>query len=475
MAAWRRSPALVGACVLAGAGAACLLVFAPAPRPNVLLISIDTLRADRLGCYGGNVDEGRTLARLAASAHIFSAAYTPRGETAPSLASLMTGLNPSRHGVLRNDCRMREDTPTLPRLLASAGYETAAFVSNRVVPIAKLDRDFARSRCTHKEGAPQWQWDEDTVAAAREFLSAPRERPFFAWVHLMDPHSPYQAAPADRGKFAKGTLGLDGSREQLEKFTRGEEPCDAKDLAEVRALYDEEVAGSARRVGEILRALDATGLSATTLVIVVADHGEELGDRQRYFFHSLSVHRPVVRVPFIWRAPGARPKPVAAEARGIDTPVSLIDILPTLAARLALPLAHEVDGVDLAPLLEGRRLARDAVFTEYENAIAGVFTANYHYIHNPDGVTLPIGAAAALEGEAARAGGAPIRLKVARAELYDVLADPTEQKNLAEERPGECAELLARIAAYLASRRMVEPDVIIDEAVRQELKGLGYL
>ncbi len=472
MVRWRRSPILVGLCLLAGLAAACLLFLAPAPRPNILLISVDTLRADRLGCYGGNAAASPALDRCAAQGSLFRAAYTPRGETAPALASLLTGLNPSHHGVLRNDCRMREEIATLPRLLANAGYETAAFVSNRVVQIAKLDRDFARSRCAHAEGTPQWQWDEETAAAAIAYLAEPRDRPFFAWVHLMDPHSPYQAAPEDRGKFARGTLGIDGSREQLEAVTHGREPFDAEDLTEVRALYDEEVAGSDRRVGKILDALVAHGLARDTIVVICADHGEELGDRQRYFFHSLSVHRPAHRVPLIWRAPGERARPGV-----IDTPVSLIDVAPTLAARLALALPQPCDGVDLQPLLEGRQLARDAVFTEYENAIAGVFTARYHYIHNPEGVTLPAGAAPVGDDQPspARAGAVPFRLKVAVRELYDVAADPTEQKNLAEERAAECAELLARVAAYIASRRFLEPDVIVDAAVRQELKALGYL
>ncbi len=464
MARWRRHPLVTAVCIALGAAAVALFVLAPAPRPNILLVSVDTLRADRLGCYGGNAAASSVLDRLAAASAVFRAAYTPRGETAPSLATLLTGLNPSHHGVLRNDCRMREGIATLPRLLADAGYDTAAFVANRVIPIAKLDRDFASCLCTHAEGAPQWQWDEAATAAAVEFLAAAGKRPFFAWVHLMDPHSPYQAGPEDRGKFAAGPSRIDGSREQLEFLSRAAEPLDEEDLRAVRARYDEEVAGSDRRIGRILDALDARDFAPRTIVIVVADHGEELGDRQRYFFHSLSVHRPVHRVPLIWRAPGRA-------ARSIDAPASVADIAPTLAAALAFVVPHACDGVDLAPLLGGRRLARDAVFTEYENAIAGVFTARHHFIHNPDGATLPLGAG--LDDGAGGAG--PFRFKVARAELYDIAADPTEQRNEADARPEICAELLRRIEAYLAGRTFLEPDVIIDAAVRQQLKELGYL
>ncbi len=468
MARWRRHPLVTAACVALGAAAVALFVLAPAPRPNILLISVDTLRADGIGCYGGNPAASPALDRLAAASAVFGAAYTPRGETAPSLATLLTGLNPSHHGVLRNDCRMPEEIATLPRLLADAGYETAAFAANRVVPIAKLDRDFAHSRCTHAEDAPQWRWDEAATAAAIEFLGAPRERPFFAWVHLMDPHSPYQAGPEDRGKFAAGPSRIDGSREQLEFLTRAAEPLQEEDLRAVRARYDEEVAGSDRRIGRILDALDARGLAPRTIVIVLADHGEELGERQRYFFHSLSVHRSVHRVPLLWRAPGLA-------ARSIDAPASVADIAPTLAAALALAFPHACDGVDLAPLLAGRRLARDAVFTEYENAIAGVFTVRHHFIHNPDGVALPLGAALD-DGAAGAAGGtAPFRFKVARAELYDIASDPTEQRNIAETSPEIRAELLRRIEAYLAGRRFREPDVIIDASVRQQLRELGYL
>ncbi|HNR99411.1 MAG TPA: sulfatase-like hydrolase/transferase [Planctomycetota bacterium] len=457
MAPWRRHPLVAAACAALGLAAAGLLVFAPAPRPNILIISVDSLRADALGCYGGNGAATPVLDRLAEASVVFRAAYTPRGETAPSLATLLTGLNPSHHGVLRNDCRLPEDIATLPRLLAGAGYETAAFVANRVVTIAKLDRDFAYSRCTDEDGAPQWRWDEAAAAAAVAFIAAPRAGPFFAWVHLMDPHSPYQAGPEDRGRFA-GATRIDGSREQLEALSRGAAPLEAEDLRGVRARYDEETAGSDRRIGRILAELEERGLASRTIVVVVADHGEELGERQRYFFHSLSVSRSVHRVPLLWRAPGGAP-------RSIDTPVSVADIAPALAAALALAFPHACDGVDLAPLAAGRALARDAVFTEYENAIAGVFTARHHFIHNPEGAALPIGAGAA----------APFRVRVARAELYDIVSDPAERRNEAEALPEVRAELLRRIEAYLAGRRLREPERIIDATVRQRLEELGYL
>ncbi len=463
------------------------LVLIPSPHPNILFISIDTLRADHLRCYGAARPTSSNLDRFGAGGILFPAAYAPRGETSPSLASVLTGVYPSHHGVLTNRHELPEELTTLTGLLAKAGYDTAAFFANGVIEASKIVRDFRRWRCTDRSGVAQNLCDAAAVAAGIEYLSRERQEPFFLWIHLMDPHSPYQAGPGERGRFVKRTDdrgGLDGSRRQLAMITRKISPFQdffKEDKDDICAMYDEEVLGSDRRVGEILAAVKRLGLEKTTIVCIFADHGEELADHNRYFFHSASVYRPVLHVPLMWRLPTEGPATARAQEPAPPmprTPVSLVDIAPTIAAMLDLRFPHECDGIDLRPLFRGGSVTRDAVFTEHLDAMCGVITERYHCIHNPDLTRLVAGFTVSdedLKAEPKLAQLAkPCAFTVAETELYDIIADPTEQKNLAAVTGETTTRLLARITTYASNRKPVNPVVITDEEILKGLDDAGY-
>lgn len=458
-------------------------------KPNIILVSADTLRADHLSIYGHDRETCPEIKKLADRSFVFKAAYTPRGETVPSLASLLTGLYPGRHGLQGNEYALPNSVPTLTDALKNAGYETMAVIANPVIKGSLLTRDFEKTVYTNKAGEAQWQWDDRAAAEARAFLEKPRAKPFFLWVHLMDPHSPFQAGPEEKGRFARGEAGLDGSRKQLIEITRSGERFDREDRAEVRALYDEEVAGTDRRVGQIMAAMDKRKLSENTMVLFLSDHGEELGDHHNYFFHSISVYRQVLHVPLVWHLPDAYRAPLQSYEDGkagkavfsIDAAVSLIDITPTLAAvaGVALPDNLTPDGLDLSPLFDGKSLARRSIFTDFKNKIFGAIQGNYHYISNPQGLTLYTAKSGSFPGDPdeqkaiRRKYGRLKQFTVPKEALFDITADPLSQKSIAPQNPDLCKDMAQDIKAFRQSLKAVTAGRISEEA-QKELKRIGY-
>jgi len=454
-------------------------------RPNVLFISVDTLRADHVGFFGAAVPATPEIDRFAGRSFVFPAAYAPRGETAPSLTSALTGLYPTGHGVFDNHCIFRENIDTLTAALKRAGYRTAAIIANKALSYCKLVRDFDRSLFTADEDRADWKDDEEAVRAAIEYLSDPPGEPFFLWVHLMDPHSPYEPSPEDRGVFVQGAEGIDGSRETLNRITRGERPLTAAVKRVVRGLYDEEIRGTDRRVGKLLRALKKTGGEKNTIVVFFSDHGEELGEHHRYFFHQASVYRQVLHVPMIWRLPEKvlertrRTSKLRSPRRAgllFSRPVSLVDVAPTAAAVLGVRLRNPTDGIDLSPLFRGEEIPRTRVFSEYADKIYGVLTERYHYIHNPRnfapyGEPFPSPEERRADPDLRRLP----RFTVKSRELYDILEDPLEQDELSELETGTCRRLEKEIRGYLAGRKPLEPLRVTGEAALAELSRLGYV
>ncbi len=468
------------------------LFFPPSSPPNVIFISVDTLRADHLSCYGWKRNTTPHLDAFAEKTAVFKNAYTPRSETAPALASALSGLYPSRHGVRTNDNALPDGVVTLAALLKKAGYHTKAVIANPVIRGSRLARDFEQSVFTSAKNEPQWRWDEKAVDEAVSFLSRPAGRPFFLWVHLMDPHSPYQAGPEHKGMFASPAAGLDGSRKQLIEITRSGEKLLEEDRAGIQALYDEEVRGSDNRIGRIFDVLEKFGSWADTAVVFFSDHGEELGDHHNYFFHSISVYRPAHHVPLLVYVPKhddgemAQAEKKGAEAhagkgRVIDAPVTLVDLTPTILSltKTTFPEAVKADGVSLAPLLRGGTLARDRVFTEYKDRINGVFTRQFHYISNPDGFTPHTGADGGFPGdgktqtELRKRYGRLQRFTVEREELYELGADPLEKANKAKDEPELTGELKKSIDIHLENVQTPAAETISKEA-RGRIEELGY-
>ena len=298
----------------------------PGARPNVILYVVDTLRADHLGIYGYSRATSPVIDRWAAEAVVFERAYAPSSWTRPSMVSLFSGLDPIRHGVEDRLDVIPADVALLSERLAAGGYATYAAVTNpQVLPTWGFGRGFdafvdldSDTRGTRADAVSDWAVERMGELAGRA--------PFFLYLHLLDPHLPYAPpAPYD------------------ELFPRT--PALAPDWSTGR--YDGEIAFVDLEFGRILDALRRHGLEDDTLVILVADHGEELLDHG-LIGHGANLFEEVVRVPLIVRFPDG-----AHAGRRLAAPVSLIDVAPTVLAVAGQQPLPGVEGRDLTALLDG--------------------------------------------------------------------------------------------------------------------------
>jgi arylsulfatase A-like enzyme len=426
---------------------------AAAPK-NLLLVTVDTLRADHLGAYGYPRPTSPRIDELARRGLLFRSAETVQSATWPALTSLHTGLHPSAHGVIWNGWKPRARFVTLADLLHARGYETSAFLTNM-----KGTEHPGFSRLFLARGGDQAEQDRAATEAAVAQLERVRDRPFFLWVHLISPHADY-APPAPYGVFASGTASSLGGRvtELVSARERGVMLTEA-DVAHVVGLYDGEIAYADALVGRLLDALRAQGLEERTLVVFAADHGEDLHEHNRYFFHSPSMYSSSLRIPLILALPGALPRGART-----DQPASLVDVAPTVLGLLGLPAPSTFQGVDL---LSGGavppRPARTAVFAETSGRIFSVSTPEWRLVYNPERLV-------------PEAPGGPY--PIGRTELFDRRRDPREQGNVAALHPEVVQGLVAEIEAWRRrDLREGAADAVqtIDPATAEELRALGYI
>ncbi|MCZ6651232.1 MAG: sulfatase-like hydrolase/transferase, partial [Acidobacteria bacterium] len=279
-------------------------------HPNIVLITLDTTRADHLGAYGGNRGVSPHLDRLAASGTVFTACDTASPLTLPAHATLLSGLYPPRHGLRANGRgRLDADLPILPQWLSQRGYQTGAFISSAVLDRRHgLDRGF--DVYDDQMGSRAERRGDITVDRALAWWRERDERPAFLWVHLFDPHAPYRP-PAPWAELFPGNP------------------------------YDGELAFMDAQAGRLLAGLGAPG--PETLVAVIGDHGEGLGEHGEKE-HGLLLYQSTLAVPFILSGPGI------PAGRRVTSPVRTIDLLPTLLAQAAIPAPGGLPGRDaLAP------------------------------------------------------------------------------------------------------------------------------
>jgi arylsulfatase len=425
---------------------------------NVVLLTIDTLRADRLGAYGysRHANSPRLDAHLG-SGVTFDRAFAQRAATWPSLASVLSGLYPSGHGVDENGYGFPDDLPTLPKLLRGAGYRTGAFLSNMCDANHKGWDAFA---CNGGK-------DGRTVEAALDWTAGlDAARPYLLWVHLFGAHPPYYNGGDGANQLDRGYEGSLGPKKwRLDEVMTEHLKLDAADLRHLDALYDAAVMGSDRLAGELLDGLQRSGKLAHTLVVVAADHGEELYAHNGYLFHACSVYQTTLHVPLGIAAAGLLP----ARAR-VPQGVELIDVLPTMLALLAVAPPARLDGRSLVPYLErpGGGGGGKPAFSEYgASRIHTVVEADWKLVDNPDGLH-----PACIPG---RPGKPPLEYPIGRLELYDLGHDPGETHDLAAGQPLKAAELSRLIDqrfSHLPHRARPQQ---VPEKLRQELRDLGYV
>jgi len=417
-------------------------------RPNVLLIGIDTLRADALGPWGRNPSLSPSLDRLAKSSDVWLDAYSVFNVTNPSFASIMTGLYGKNHGVYDLQTPLPPDHTTLAELYSGAGYQTFALISASHLGNhnSGLAQGFDRVETATEHAAA-----EMPVETTMDWLSAhaSHPKPFFIWLHLFDPHTPHTPPePYALGFRPAGASGLQPVRSWSPFRPTGPRAFTEPVLGANRDLYDGEVAYADHQVGRLLDFLESRGLLENTIVVVVADHGENLGDHGIRFRHT-GLFESTTHVPLMIRWPGGeRP------GRRIRGMVQTIDLFPTLLAASGLK-APESDGQDLRELTAEGRTGRRAVFSEHAGRQGiSVRTPQYRYTLN--------------QGNTKFFPDGPV--------LYDLKADPGEIRNLAGQGLPVEKELNGLLLRWLSDRRRnfnPQSRTLTEEEI-QKLKALGY-
>jgi arylsulfatase A-like enzyme/Tfp pilus assembly protein PilF len=386
---------------------------------SLLLVTFDTTRADRIGCYG--YEDARTprVDALAADGVRFANAYTPAPVTLPSHATLMTGLLPPEHGLRDNGVAgLGDELPTMAEVFRDNGYRTGAVIGAFV-----LDARFGLARgFEHYEdnlaldgGAEERHADAVATHAIR-WLATVEDEPFLLWVHFFDPHATYAPPPEFAG--------------------RGTDP------------YDGEIAFVDRELGRVLDHLDDAGRLDSTLVVVTSDHGEALGDHGEPS-HAAFVYRSTMSIPLVFQGPG-----VDEGGLVVDAQAGLVDVLPTLIDLFDFTPPASFTGRSLAPALRGGELADAPVYGESEYVRRHYGWSPLHSLR-ADGWTY---------------------VRAPRPELYDLSVDPNEENDVAALHPERVAEFEARLSRLEAGlRATAATSATLDDEVASKLGGLGYV
>ncbi len=320
----------------------------PGVRPSFVVLVLDGASAARMGLYGGDGETTPVLEALGYESVVFDAAVSQAVYTIASIGSVLTGQYPDRHQSVSFADRLRDDVVTLPSILSRAGYRTAAFPGNAVV-----SKNFGLDR-GYQEFIPVWEREgytghgDSVVSAFKAWIEARPEKPFFAYVHLREPHFPYNPpAPFDT-RFGPGSPypgGIDDTSvvDDLNRKAASGDPPSAEVLARVRGLYLGNLAYADSLVGAVVGMLEPS-----TIVIVTADHGEALFEHG-FLGHNTQLYEESIRIPLLIRAPGFAP-------RRVSDLVELIDLTPTIAELAGLadvPEASGFQGRSLVPALAG--------------------------------------------------------------------------------------------------------------------------
>jgi len=327
----------------------------PAAPRNLLLITLDTLRADHLGTYGYGRPTSPALDAFAAAATVFEDVTCSMPTTLPSHASIFTGLHPSQHGLRRNGEIPQRDLLTLFDLLKARGAATGAIVASRV-----LDAEYLTGMGFDEVEFPgsesQYQVRAERVSErGLAWLARAQGRPFALWLHYYDTHEPYSPPARFAAAFDRGYEGRLPDRLEIPILVGFNEPdtgaaLSAADLDHITDLYDAEISYLDTALGRLFEHLDEMQLLSTTLIVIVGDHGQALGENS-FFGHGLRLLEPVIKVPLIVRLPGQ------VAGRRVPTPVETVDLMPTLAELFGLEAPADLAGVSLTPALAGQTLA----------------------------------------------------------------------------------------------------------------------
>jgi arylsulfatase A-like enzyme len=441
-------------------------------QPNVLLVVIDTLRADAVYGYGAPESQTPALAALAREGTSFTQARSTSAWTVPTHASMFTGLYPSRHNAHNEGRALPPAAITLAELL-SPTHETAAFCENPHITRGKhFDQGFEVFRNTWPKRGPEGWRRKITDRLVFEWLESRNpDRPFFLFINYMDPHLPYH--PPHR--FEKRFLDEDGGSELAARMRTfddhaarsviaGRRHLDAAELATLRRLYAAEVAFADSRLGTVLAALRSQALLDETLVIVVGDHGENLGEHG-LMEHQLCLYETLLHVPMILRLPGRIP---AGTRR--DDAVQLVDLFPTVLDLAGVP-------EDQWPAHEGRNLLREPLEGERLIVAEYMLPLDQQRIFASELPDFDFDPFMRRLKSAQRGTRKLILARGEPTELYDLGDDPGELDNRIDSDPETVRSLLADLSRWQTTRpKPLEIAVgSLDEDSLESLRRLGYI
>lgn len=426
-------------------------------QPDIIIIAIDSLRADHLGCYGYSKPTSPAIDALAQESVVFEQAIAAGIPTMPSFTTLYTGLHPYRHGIVAHagTRRVADHIKLLPQLARERGYVTAA-CDNLVVQGEGRGSWFARGYDYYSGYLYQPFTDQGRKLTDRAlgFIDAYGGKPLFLFIHYWDPHSPYGPRPPyDTQHYTPGSGPIDMADvrrikpDYYDAFLGDMKLKHPDDYAYVVAQYDGEISQVDVEVGRLVGGLKARNRWDNTIVVLLSDHGECFGEGGLYFDHH-GLYDAVTHIALTVRAPGVVPARIGAM-------VSNEDILPTVAQLAGLPLPpYPLTGVSLVPLIQGEQAsARPFVVSAESSRQASLAFRTEDWklivpiVEDASGQPLPD-----VYGNA----------RVPEVLLFDLKNDPEEKHNLASERPDLLAELTAQLAAWRAELSAItgEPDPI---------------
>jgi arylsulfatase A-like enzyme len=422
---------------------------------NVVLITIDTLRADHLSCYGYPKITSPHIDELSRRGALFERAYCPVPNTSASHSTIMTASYPRRHGVVKLGQVLTPPNRTLAEILKDNGYVTAAFVSGFALDSRfGVDQGFD----SYVEVYEKKEFSESGMAPAdrvnQHVLPWLRERtkePFFLWVHYFDPHLPYSPPPTYAEQFSDGPdTGEIPSFKMREDVFSGRRVLSPQEVRAFVSKYDGEIRFTDRHVGLLLSELTKLGLDGNTLIVLTADHGEALHEHRQYIGHEYVLYDTSLRVPLVFAYPG-----VVTAGRWRSESVELVDILPTVLDALSVEDEAAHDGVSLLSLVSGDpsgNPSREIIFAE-------TFPSQYHYV-------------ASARTNRWKFIATPKR---ELRELYDLRADPLERENVLALRVDIGRRLRAELKEWRLQARDRPAETLQDDETVERLKSLGYL
>jgi arylsulfatase len=456
----RKNILLTGAVLMAAAGGG-LFFRAQNARPNVVFITIDSLRADHLGCYGYQRDTSPNIDALSKKGTLFAQAIAQASWTTTSVSSIVTSLYPGheREQIGRG---LNSKDENLIRLLKKKGYTTALFSNAREI----LDITFSKIKSEFDVFNIQEDQADTIVDSVSRWLGGAFRKPVFLWVYLFDVHWPYRSAPAYSAGFLSDGLCPrqnvpiaedDGQKNEFFSFGRISRIVAEKGITDTSyyiAKYDGGIKFTDEQIGRLLRILRDKGLDKNTLIVLFADHGESMTEHNFYFNHSHYLYEGLIRVPLIMVFPEKIP------CRIVHAQTPMLDVTPTTLNLLGIKNTEPMEGKSLLPLIKGGK-SRGAELIFSESSFPPFFpqsvrSEDWKLVHNRD------------RGP---------RANRKDYELYDLKRDPEEKNNIIEQQSRVAGLLKDKLGYWEKNAKTCQllRAESVDEQREKNLRSLGYL